>query len=146
MLNYLIVRFSTWCSQQDLIQVCELYVYKFNKYWVKLFVPVTTVNHYETATTILSNFISCIQKFCWCNIWYNNINVRYIRKSMNLLTCYTELYPKLFSINWSLIENFITSVLTIKDTWHLWQITKLLKKGNHYTYYHNTLKYVSHFW
>ena len=47
---------------------------------------------------------------------------------MNPLTCYVELSPKPFFVNGSLIRNFITTILTIKE--------------NKDTYYHNALKYV----
>ena len=116
------------------------------KYWVTTF---GTKYHRQSLSNIYCKFIQVYPFSAFKSYWYdadirrNNTNVCYVGKSMNPLTCYIELSPKSFFISRSLIWNFITSILTIKDTWHLWQMPEVLKKENQYTYYHNALKYVS---
>ena len=118
------------------------------KYWVTTF---GTKYHRRSLSDNCRKFIQIyafsayVQKFYWYDndFRHNNTNVCYVRKSMNPLTSYIEFSPKPFFNSRSLIRNFITSILTIKDTWHLWQMPKVFKKENQYTYYHNSLKYVS---
>ena len=104
------------------------------------------VNHYLTFTGNLSNFIHLLHSKVLL-IWYSgirhNINICYVRKSMNPLTCYIELSPKAYFINQSLIWNIVTSILTIKDTWYIWQMLQVLKKESQYRNYHDAMKYVS---